>query len=262
MESNNTDVNDLSDLLGSTLQIKDDKPLTLDELKTKENQEINNDESILKIQNWFRNICNKINIKISIKCKLIIELLNKNPDIMRKYFNEINIILKKFPPAKNENKFIYGKLCEKSLSNAFIEIGFKCEDLDQTHTSGSEYKNDIKMLKLKYSIKACKNKSTDVRLINTLSTTKHNINMTLILISIDEKKLYFIPSHIVNQEVYLKQDSGSISYKSKLFKWIRDSQPEYIYNFPTFTPEQETNINKIQEVMIYEYLYDTFIKST
>lgn len=263
MESNNIDVNDLSDLLGSTLQIKDDKPLSIDELKTEKNititknQEINTDESILKIQKWYRNICNKSKIK----CKLIIELLNKNPDIMRKYLIEIISISKKFPPKKNENKFIYGKLIEKSLLNAFIEIGFKCEDLDKTHTSGSEYKNDIKMLKLKYSIKAQKSKG-DVRLINTLSTAKHNINMTLMLCVINDKKLYIFPSNIVNQKVYLKKDAGSISYKSALFSWIDKNHSEYIYKFPTLTPEQETNINNIQEIMIYDYLYDTFIKST
>ena len=63
METKHIDVNDLSDLLGSTLQIKDDKPLTLDELKTEDKkQEINTDESILKIQKWYRNICNKSKI--------------------------------------------------------------------------------------------------------------------------------------------------------------------------------------------------------
>jgi len=214
-----------------------------------------NNETIIKIQKWFRKICNKS----SIKCKLIIELLNNNHDIMQKCYYEILSISKKFPPAKNENKFIYGKLCEKSLLNTFNNIGFKCEDLDQTHLSGSEYKNDIKMLKLKYSIKTSKNKG-DVRLINTLSTAKHNINMTLMLCVINEKKLYIFPSHIVNQRLYLKKDAGSISYKGSLFKWIDTNQSEYIFTFPELTEEQNININNIQEVMIYEYLYKTFVK--
>ena len=213
-------------------------------------------DNIIKIQKWFHNICNKSKIK----CQVIIELLNANPVIMSKYLIEIISISKKFPPRKNENKFIYGKLIEKSLLNAFIDIGFKCEDLDKTHTSGSEYKNDIKMLKLKYSIKAQKSRG-DVRLINTLSTAKHNINMTLILCVINDKKLYIFPSNIVNQNTYIKKDAGSISYKASLFSWIDKNHPEYIYMFPSLTPEQETNINNIQEIMIYEYLYDTFIKN-
>lgn len=211
-------------------------------------------ENIIKIQKWFHKICNKSKIK----CQVIVELLNANPDIMRKYLFEIISISKKFPPRKNENKFIYGKLIEKSLLNAFLDIGFKCEDLDKTHLSGSEYKNDIKMLKLKYSIKAQKSRG-DVRLINTLSTATHNINMTLILCVINDKKLYIFPSVIVNQHIYIKKDAGSISYKASLFSWIDKNHPEYIYMFPSLTEEQETNINNIKEIMIYDYLYDTFI---
>ena len=214
-------------------------------------------DNIIKIQKWFHTICNKSKIK----CQVIVELLNSKPEIMKKYLLEIISISKKFPPRKNENKFIYGKLIEKSLLNAFIDIGFNCEDLDKTHLSGSEYKNDIKMLKLKYSIKAQKSRS-DVRLINTLSTAKHNINMTLILCVINDKKLYIFPSVIVNQNTYIKKDAGSISYKASLFSWIDKNHPEYIYNFPSLTEEEETKLNNIQEIMIYEYLYDTFIKST
>jgi len=242
--------------LASNLTLNDNNP---ESNLTEQPLTIDKDIFSIKIQNWFRNWYRNICNKSRIKCKLIIEILYKHPDIMRKYFIEIISICKKFPPKKNENKFIYGKLIEKSLLNAFLEIGFKCEDLDQTHSSGSEYKNDIRMLKLKYSIKAQKSKG-DVRLINTLSTAKHNINMTLILCVINDRKLYIFPSNIVNQQIYLKKDAGSISYKSALFKWIDNNHSEYIYKFPTLTPEQETNINEIKEIMIYEYLYNTFVK--
>lgn len=213
-------------------------------------------KNILKIQSWFRNICNKSRVK----CKFIIHLLTLHPTIMSKYLIEILSISKKFPPRKNENKFIYGKLIEKSLLNAFVDIGFNCEDLDKSHASGSEYKNDIKMLRLKYSIKAQMSRS-DVRLINTLSTAKHTINMTLILCVINDRKLYIFPSNIVNQNDYIKKDAGSISYRASLFTWIDKHHPEYIYKFPDLTPEQKTNIDTIQEIMIYDYLYSTFIQN-
>jgi hypothetical protein len=213
-------------------------------------------KNILKIQSWFRNICNKSRIK----CKFIIHLLMLHPTIMSKYLIEILSISKKFPPRKNENKFIYGKLIEKSLLNAFVDIGFNCEDLDKSHSSGSEYKNDIKMLRLKYSIKAQMSRS-DVRLINTLSTAKHTINMTLILCVINDRKLYIFPSNIVNQHDYIKKDAGSISYRASLFTWIDKHHPEYIYKFPDLTSEQKTNIDAIQEIMIYDYLYSTFVQN-
>ena len=236
------DTNDIDNLISLTTK------LTIDDSVL--------NEKCIKIQKWFRYICNKSRTK----CKVIIELLNKYPDIMTKYFIEIISISKKFPPRKNENKFIYGKLIEKSLLNAFIDIGFNCVDLDKSHASGSEYKNDISMLNLKYSIKAQKSKG-DVRLINKLSSDKHNINMTLILCVINDGKLYIFPSNIVNQKVYLKKDAGSISYKSALFSWIDKNHSEYIYKFPVLTKEQQTIINDIKEIMIYDYLYDNFVKN-
>jgi hypothetical protein len=213
-------------------------------------------KNILRIQSWFRTICNKSRTK----CKIIIDILTLHPTIMSKYLIEILSISKKFPPRKNENKFIYGKLIEKSLLNAFVDIGFNCEDLDKSHASGSEYKNDIKMLRLKYSIKAQMSKG-DVRLINTLSTAKHTINMTLILCVINDRKLYIFPSNIVNQQLYIKKDAGSISYKASLFSWIDKHHPEYIYKFPDLTSEQDIEIQNTQEIMIYDYLYSTFIKN-
>jgi len=212
--------------------------------------------NIIKIQQWIRDI----NEKIKTKCKFIINFLSRYPDIMNKCFMEISLICTKFPPRKNENKFIYGKLSEKSLLNTFNAIKFNCIDLDVAHTSGSEYKNDIKMLKLKFSIKTQKNRG-GVILINTLSTAKHTINMTLMLCCIQTRKLYIIPSTVVNQKIFLKQDSGSFSYKGSLFTWIDNHHPEYVYQFPELTPEQKIIINNTQEVIIYDYLYNTFIKS-
>jgi len=212
--------------------------------------------SIIKIQKWYR----MINEKIKTKCKFIVNFLSTHSEIMNKCFMEISLICTKFPPRKNENKFIYGKLSEKALLTAFNSIKFNCIDLDVSHSSGSEYKNDIKMLKLKFSIKTQKNKG-GVILINTLSTTKHNINMTLMLCCIETRKLYIIPSTIVNQKTYLKKDAGSFSYKGSLFTWIDKNHPEYIYKFPELNSEQKTIITNTKEVIIYDYLYDTFIKS-
>jgi len=47
----------------------------------------------------------------------IINKLRNNPKIMENCFLEIKKILYLFPPAKNENKFIYGKVGELCLIN-------------------------------------------------------------------------------------------------------------------------------------------------
>jgi hypothetical protein len=91
-------------------------------------------------------------------CESLIQLLNqeKHKKKMQHCFYNILKIMHLFPPAKNENKFIYGKLIELELIktiNAFVS----CKELDKNHSSGSEYKNDCIIKNNKFSIKASKN---------------------------------------------------------------------------------------------------------
>lgn len=217
---------------------------------------MNNIESIIKIQKWFR----KYNYIISNKFKLIIEILNKEPEKMKKTLFEIIKISKLYPPRKNENKFIYGKLIEKSLINTFTELGFKCSDLDTLCSVGSEYKNDINLLGVNISIKGKLKKSGDIILINKKSTENHIIKLQVLLCIIEERKLYFIPSSIVDNNVFVKNDIGSISYKSKLISHINKNNEEYIYTFPCLSNENELILNTIQEIDIMTKLYIDTIK--
>ena len=117
-----------------------------------------------------------------IKCLSIIEILNLNPTIMRDCNFACHKTSKQFPPHKNENKFIYGKMVEMSINEALNKIGLKCIDLDKSHKTGSEYKNDISILNLKFSIKAKLNKGGSVILINKKSNNvKHNISFRRVL---------------------------------------------------------------------------------
>lgn len=220
-------------------------------------------QSINKIQMWWRKlktrpICQKINNKF----KFIIDLLTQHPDIMTRCLYEITKISILYNPQKNENKFIYGKLIEKSIIHAFTIIGFHVKDLDDSHTVGSEYKNDITLLNVDVSIKAKLKKGGDVILINKKSTSKHNINMELLLCVIQERKLYFIPSNIVDNSVYVKEDAGCISYKSKLFTLIDKHHTEYIYTFPELSIEEKNKLSLLKPIDIMTKLYlDTIQES-
>jgi hypothetical protein len=76
-------------------------------------------------------------------CLNLVNNLNKqyNQENMQSCFHNILKISKLFPPAKNENKFIYGKLIELELINTFNKFSL-CTELDKYHDTGSEYKND------------------------------------------------------------------------------------------------------------------------
>jgi hypothetical protein len=216
-------------------------------------------DNIRKIQGWYR----KISYKPQYVCKSIIEILNLNEKIMKNCLFECMSISKNFPPQKNEYKFIYGKLVEISLLNAFKNIGLNCIDLDKNHKIGSEYKNDIEIFKNKFSIKAKLNKGGDVILLNKKSTNKHKININLMLLVINEGKLYVFPSNFhnsVNINDYIKEDAGCISYKSKLFSLIDKNNKEYIYTFPKLDEEQTNSLSNIEEQDIMNDLYNNIIK--
>jgi hypothetical protein len=217
------------------------------------------ENNITKIQKWYR----KILYTPIYACKSIIEILNLNETIMNNCLFECVSISKNYPPQKNEYKFIYGKLVEISLLNAFIDIGFKCIDLDKNHKIGSEYKNDISIFKNKFSIKAKLNKGGDVILINKKSTIKHKVDINIMLFVINEGKLYIFPSNFsnsININDYIKEDSGCISYKSKLFTFINKNNKEYIYTFPKLDEEQKKILNDIKEKDIMNDLYNNIIK--
>jgi hypothetical protein len=200
--------------------------------------------------------------KINNKMLSIIILINNEYDIMERCYFEILSTAKKFPPAKNENKFVYGKLIEKALINAFIKCGFNCIDLDSKHTVGSEYKNDIRMLNMDISIKALKNKGSSIVLINKNGKKTHNVdNIQMILCIINEGKLYFIPNNLIDNDIYVNDSDSQISYRSKLITMFENKYEKYIYNFPKLSKEYQDKLELITEISIYDKLYEEEIVS-
>ena len=209
----------------------------------------------IKIQKWWRN---KLQSIIN-KFKAIIYILNMNQPIMQECLFQIVKISICYPPQKNENKFIYGKLIEKSIMYALVKIGFKVEDLDNNHTVGSEYKNDIALLGMKFSIKAKLNIVGDIILINKKSKKYHNISVKTIICCIRAKKMYFIPSSIIDSKTFVKEDAGCISYKSKLLTMMNKTHDELIYNFPDLSINQTNQLLEINEIDIMNKLFNETI---
>lgn len=208
----------------------------------------------IKLKNNKKYIIYKLNVNI--KFIALIEILKLNNSIMYTCYKEILATSKRHPPAKNDNKFIYGKVIEKCLGSAFTQIGFKCIDLDNKHKHGSEYKNDIELLGINISIKAKLNKGGDIILINKKSKVEHKIDMNTIVCVINEGMLYFIPFNIIDEK-HIKNDAGTISYKGSVFKLINNEFNQYIYKFPELCEEDKQKIENIQEyINIHEHLYN------
>lgn len=181
--------------------------------------------NIIKIQKWIKNIY--IKIKNIINIITIIDLIILNIKKNNKKHNDLFIkcykILKKYNPAKNEYKFIYGVLIQKSVIDLLKQIFYDCIDLDLLCKNGSQYKNDCKLNITKYlcldiSIKSKKNKKGNVIIINKNSNNKqYNLNnLITIIVLIELKDIIIIPHNII-PEKYIQNNDSNISYKSSLF---------------------------------------------
>jgi hypothetical protein len=188
----------------------------------------------------------------------IIKILNDNPLEMQKCYFQINQVNKKYPPQKNEMKFIYGKIIEMCLLTTFCSLGFECIDLDKKHNFGSEYKNDISIMGVDISIKAKLNQNGNIIMINKLSKTEHEMKIETLVCSIKEGILYFIPSEIVDN-IFITTSAGCILYKGKILTMIKKNYPQYVYKFPKLTDEQLSSISQLQAVDLYKKVYDDLI---
>ena len=188
----------------------------------------------------------------------LIDIFTKNPDLTTNMYIDILSILKKYPPAKNENKFIYGKVAESRIINWINKI-IPCEDLDKNNLIGSEYKNDCQISfdqeKIKYSIKVSKS-GAEPTLINKRNKSSHNVNdCSFIICHIQNRKLYIF-KHDETLQQFLKENHESIKYKSKIFKFL-DKDPNNFYLFPENEKIQNFKTNvlpNIQEISIYDRL--------
>ncbi len=200
-------------------------------------------------------ILNKMNFINNTK---LIEYLVRSPNYMTNMFIDILSILKKYPPAKNENKFIYGKVAEARIIHWINKI-IPCEDLDKTKLHGSEYKNDCEISfdenKIKYSIKVSKS-GAEPTLINKRNISSHNVDdCYFIICHIQNEKLYIF-KHNDSLKPFLKDSHESIKYKTSIFKHLDKDITQY-YKFPDNEKIQHFKNNilpNIQEISIYDRL--------
>jgi len=186
--------------------------------------------------------------------KHVIKLFNRNPNEMIDCFSKIIQILKQFPPAKNENKFIYGKCIERIVIECINKL-ISCTDLDSIHTYSSEYRNDCKIncLHIYYSIKASKS-GGKVTIINKNNIQEHSINsMCFIICHIEHKRLYVF-RHSQDFDGYVCNNGASIDYKASIFTYLR-RHPEYYYEFPN--SEVYNGWGHLEERDIYQEIVDT-----
>ena len=143
-------------------------------------------------------------------------------------------IYKQIPPAKNENKFAFGILIQMSIIDCLNKLFYKCEDLDNNHSYGSEYKNDCclyldEIIKVNISIKAKSKKSGNIIIINNYSSKKErNLSDLITIILIIETNMILILPHLIIPEEFIINNDANIIYKGSLINYIIKNKPELL----------------------------------
>ena len=190
---------------------------------------------------------------------------------------EIEKTLRRFPPALNSNKFLYGKIIEIVIGNFFKGCGLNTEDLDEK-VSGNEgacYINDIRIdgegltCPMSLSIKAQKGGSPgkpiyqDITIVNKNSKNENNEcynisdKVCFIVMHISRKRLYIFRNTAEFKEKYITETGSQVKYKSKIFNELND-KGQY-YQFEDLTQEQYEIIDKLVPVNPNQILYEKYI---
>lgn len=223
-----------------------------------------NIESIIKIQRCKKRMNNnKLNdFPIDIIINIIKNNIIKNNTYHNKFFIKCETILKKYPPAKNEYKFIYGNLIQMSVIEFLNNIFYKCTDLDKECESGSQYKVDCKLnitryLSIDISIKAKKRKSGKVIIINKLNNNKNYdlYKLITIIVIIELKDIIIIPHNVIPNK-YIENNDSNISYKSSLFTYLykNDEYKKYIIHLE----QNDEYKNYCKEILPYIHKHDIY----
>ena len=199
-----------------------------------------------------------------IEIEIITKLLDNN-DELNDLFIKCHKIYKQIPPAKNENKFAFGILIQMSIIDCLNKLFYKCEDLDNNHSYGSEYKNDCclyldEIIKVNISIKAKSKKSGNIIIINNYSSKKErNLSDLITIILIIETNMILILPHLIIPEGFIINNDANIIYKGSLINYIIKNKPELLIKLK----ENEKFINfinndlpLINSINIYKDLYD------
>lgn len=195
---------------------------------------------------------------------LVTEMKN-NQNIMNNLFIGLLIVKKKFPPKKNENKFIYGIVCQKLIINFLSEFLIGCNDLDKGEQN--LYKNDMGFYFNEHlhlcSIKVCSKKSNIILINKNYNNINHNLSDLITLLFIIESREIIIIKHNDVYEKFINNNPSNISYKSSIITYFRKNLKGCIFNLnenEKFTSFIDKKINLINEIDYYSIIADDILK--
>ena len=194
--------------------------------------------------------------------KFIIEQLNKNHNIGHQIYLVLHTLVNVYPPRKNENKFIYGKVGELAIIDNINKLpDIECECLDDKYPVGSSYRVDCRMSYNNisdedYSIKITKQGGL-ITIINKRNKSDHTIDgLKFIIAHIKKRKLYIF-KYDEELKDFIKNDGAGVHFKSGIFNYLDKNRVNSIYNFPNDEKNSliEKKLENLKEDNIYEKIY-------
>jgi hypothetical protein len=232
----------------------------ISEIKSDEESEIKSDESEVKSDEESE-IKSEKNTDEKSKNKEICENIisffknEENKQIMYDFFVFLNKIIKCFPPKKNENKFIYGKISEYAFRDLLINCGFPSTILGDDSYFDDFHSNYDKDTTFLFSYKTTKSKG-NIRLINYHSNKKdYDIsNKIVCIVNIELKSIYLFPLYILPPSYLLNKTDG-LDISSKYIKYMRENHKSYIFNCIDTIPDKHYD-----EIFLGEMIYKMLLE--
>lgn len=155
-----------------------------------------------------------------------------------------------------------------SVIEILNKIFYSCIDLDKLCISGSSYKVDCKLNITRYlyrniSIKAKKNKTGNVIIINKLNDNKYYdlTDLITIIVIIELNDIIIIP-HILIPNIYIVNNGANILYKSSLFTYLYKNidYKKYIINLEKNNEYKNFCKNKLLQIIPHDIYSECFNK--
>lgn len=207
------------------------------------------------IQKYIRTWNAKKKLKESYCKRLVSSLFNAKQHTTKQCFFRILQIMNSLPPFRNDYKFLYGKLIELQIINLLDSASqLNCINLDNLSPSHSNYKFDCSINHIPFSIKASKNTSSQITVINKRSKKHHvlhNINYIICFLLVGE--IYIFPHHLLPN--YLVQHScHSVALKKNTYKYLKHNCKQFCFSFPKLSNLQLRSLDSTRQIDLYSVI--------
>lgn len=187
--------------------------------------------------------------------KYLVQKCLHNRNWMNEMFIGCLIVKQQFPPIKNENKFIYGIVCQKIIFNYFEKFLVDCRDLDKDEQNC--YKNDFSFLMgedvIPCSIKVISKRSNIILINKNHQNINHDLdNLITVLVILETCEVIVIEHNTVDKK-YIINGGSNISYRSSLITYMRKNKLECVFKLEPDDKFNNFKTNRLNRVNVIDY---------